>query len=195
MSGRHIVGIDEVGRGPIAGPLLVCAVLLPEGYNERKLIGINDSKQLSKEEREEWHAFAEYEKEHAGLEWGFGWMTAEEIDAVGMSAALSLSVSHALSELGTQGLQAQVYLDGSLFAPREYQQETIIGGDAKVPAISLASVIAKVTRDNLMVTYGEQYPHYGFERHMGYGTKAHFEALRAYGLTSIHRRSFLKSLQ
>lgn len=190
-----VVGIDEVGRGPIAGPLLVCAVLLPEGYNQWKLLGINDSKQLSKEEREEWLAFAEYEKEYAGLEWGFGWMTAEEIDTIGMSMALSRSVSHALSELGKQGLRSQVYLDGSLSAPREYRQETIIGGDAKVPAISLASVIAKVTRDTLMVTYGDQYPHYGFERHMGYGTKAHFEALRAYGLTNIHRRSFLKSLQ
>lgn len=190
----NIVGIDEVGRGPIAGPLLVCAVLLPQNYDHRKLIGVNDSKKLSKEEREEWYAFAQYEKEHSELEWGFGWVASEEIDTKGMSAALRFAVEKSLSELGRLGREAQVYLDGSLHAPAEYKQETIIGGDAKVPAISLASIIAKVTRDTEMTKFGEVYPHYGFERHMGYGTKAHFEAVRAYGLTDIHRRSFLKNI-
>ncbi len=194
MTELNIVGIDEVGRGPIAGPLLVCAVLLPQGYDMRKLVGVNDSKKLSKEEREEWYAFAEYEKEQSGLEWGFGWISSQEIDAKGMSAALRVAVEKSLGELGRLGKDAQVFLDGSLYAPAEYIQETIIGGDAKVPAISLASVIAKVTRDREMTLLGEKYPPYGFERHMGYGTKAHFEAVRVYGPTDVHRMSFLKNI-
>jgi ribonuclease HII len=195
MQDLNIVGIDEVGRGPIAGPLLVCAVLLPQGYDMRKLLGVNDSKQLSKEEREDWYAFAQYEKEQSGLEWGFGWITSQEIDTKGMSAALRLAVEKSLGELGRHVMEAKIYLDGSLYAPAEYvQQETIVGGDAKVPAISLASVIAKVTRDREMTEFGEKYPSYGFERHMGYGTRAHFEAIRAYGMTDIHRRSFLRNI-
>lgn len=188
------VGIDEVGRGPIAGPLLVCALLVPTNYDPKRLLGVNDSKQLKEEEREEWLGFAEFEREAGNLRWGFGWVESDQIDARGMSWALKSAVSESLSQLAVSSGAVSVFLDGSLHAPSEYKQETIIGGDAKIPAISLASVIAKVTRDRRMKELALQFPEYGFEKHKGYGTKAHYDALKKHGLTEIHRRSFLTKL-
>lgn len=192
VSSRYgTIGVDEVGRGPIAGPLLVCALLVPEGYDPKRLLGVNDSKQLTEEEREEWLAFAEYERDAGHLRWGFGWVDSGIIDAKGMSWSLRSAVGDALGNLALADTTARVFLDGSLYAPPEYSQETIIGGDAKVPAISLASVIAKVTRDRKMTQLALEFPEYGLEKHKGYGTKAHYEAIRKHGLTPIHRRSFL----
>ena len=193
-STSYIVGVDEVGRGPIAGPLLVCAVLIPENYDPKRLLGVNDSKQLSEDEREEWLAFAEFERDAGTIRWGFGWVESESIDAQGMSLALRQAVTESLLRLEALNDSLHVFLDGSLHAPAMYRQETIIGGDAKVPAISLASVIAKVTRDRHMTALAHTYPNYGFERHKGYGTKAHYEAIQKHGLTPQHRRSFLTKL-
>ena len=186
-----IVGIDEVGRGPIAGPLLVCALYLPREYDQRKLVGVRDSKKLSREEREEWAAFANSEREQGNLSWGFGWVSSTLIDRRGMSWSLRFAVASALKRLAVSSSSVSIFLDGSLYAPKEFKQQTIIGGDDKVPAIALASNIAKVTRDKRMERLAKLFPNYGFEQHKGYGTKAHYQALKEHGPTKIHRISYL----
>lgn len=191
---RFLVGIDEVGRGPIAGPLLLCAVALPETYDQKKLIGIKDSKKLSKEDREEWLAFAHYERKEGNLTWSLAWVSHKKIDERGMAWALRHAVKTTLAKLGVHPEETKVLLDGSLYAPEKYDQETIIKGDESVPAIALASNIAKVTRDARMERLAGQYPEYGFERHKGYGTKSHLEAVRIHGLSEVHRRSFLSRM-
>jgi ribonuclease HII len=191
---RAIIGIDEVGRGPIAGPLLICALHLPVGYDQRKLAGVRDSKKFSKEEREEWFAFAKYERSQGNLSWAFGWVSPGRIDSGGMSRALRSAVARTLKQLQATTENVEIFLDGSLYAPKEFTQQTIIGGDDKIPAISLASNIAKVTRDKRMERLAQQFPEYGFEQHKGYGTKAHYVALKQHGPTEIHRKSFLTNI-
>lgn len=188
---RGIIGIDEVGRGPIAGPLLVCALYLPLSYDQKKLLGVRDSKKLSKEEREEWFAFAKYERSQGNLSWAFGWVSPGRIDSGGMSRALRSAVISTLKQLKVSTSHVEIFLDGSLYAPGEFKQQTIIGGDDKIPAIALASNIAKVTRDKRMERIAKFFPNYGFEQHKGYGTKAHYQALKQYGPTAIHRMSYL----
>ncbi len=184
-----IIGIDEAGRGPLAGPIAVGAVLIKNGKQERLLKGIKDSKKLSPQKREEWFALI---KEN--FEWSVAMVGAETIDRIGIVNAAKLGVSRVLRELCRQRKPDMVLLDGSLFAPRTYKQETIIKGDEKIPVISAASIAAKVLRDRKMCRLQKLSPEYCFSAHKGYGTKKHYELLKQNGFSRYHRRSFLKKL-
>lgn len=188
-----MLGADEAGRGPLAGPVAVGAVLVPEGFDvAREFPGVRDSKQLTEKARDGLFAKLEERAARGDLRFRVEFEDAATIDSEGIAFAVRRALHRAVNVLAPDAaLVTKVQLDGSLRAPPEYAQETIIDGDELVPLISLASVAAKVTRDRLMVTLAAAYPLYGFERHKGYGTAAHYEQLRAHGLCAIHRRTFI----
>ena len=180
----RVGGIDEAGRGPLAGPVVAACVVLPR-RTPKALAGINDSKQLSEERRE--HFFPLIQR-HA-VAYGVGEATPEEIDAINILQATFLAMRRALEAAG--GADA-VLVDGNKTIPGLLVvQQAIVKGDGRVRAIAAASILAKVTRDRFMVALHEQVPHYGFAGHKGYGTAAHFAALREHGPSIHHRRSFL----
>ncbi|MBI5005215.1 MAG: ribonuclease HII [Candidatus Lloydbacteria bacterium] len=190
---KYIVGVDEAGRGPLAGPLAVGAVAWPVSYAfQERFADVRDSKQLTAARRE--YFFRELRLEHARciIICSVAFIAPRIIDAHGMTKALRLGVSRALEKLCVDASLMDVMLDGSLFAPQEYTQQTIIRGDETVPIISAASIIAKVSRDKHMMKIAKKYPQYGFEKHKGYGTRAHYEALREHGISPIHRKLFLR---
>jgi ribonuclease HII len=203
MDKKYIVGIDEVGRGPIAGPVAVCAFVTSSGRNHDLLwefsrvnkVPLRDSKKLSKKQREKWFEFLQFEKEQGRCNFAVSLVSAEWIDKVGIVRAIQKALDASITKLNLDKEKVEVMLDGGLKAPKEYiHQQTIIKGDELHPGISCASIIAKVSRDNLMEKYGEEFPEYGFENHAGYGTKAHYEAIKKHGMIALHRRSFLKNL-
>ncbi len=195
MSKRYsyFVGIDEVGRGPIAGPVTVCALVLQERAPQFCL-GVKDSKKLSATKREKWFEVIKEKQKEGVLNFAVLSLSEKTIDKIGISACIKQCLTKALEKLELNPAECLVLLDGGLKAPVEYTQETIIKGDEKEAAIALASIVAKVTRDIYMEKLGEKYPAYGFEVHKGYGTKGHYEAIKKGGISSIHRKSFLKSL-
>ena len=157
-------------------------------------IPLRDSKQLSRAQREEWFTQIESWQKAGKCDFAVSMVSAKEIDAHGISRAIKKALAETLDTLECS-TDALILLDGSLHAPESFHNQiTIIKGDEKEPIISLASIVAKVTRDRYMTRFAERYPHYGFERHMGYGTADHYTALKKYGLCPIHRRSFLKKL-
>lgn len=175
-----IVGIDEVGRGCWAGPLVAGAVLLGEPIE-----GLKDSKKLSKAERERLTGEI---KRHA-LAIGLGWVWPHEIDEIGLTAAVAKAMAEALEQIGVE--YDEVIIDGHLnFLPENTKTRAVIKADDTVPAVSAASIVAKVARDFYMAKISEKYPGYGFEAHVGYGTAAHTAALVRLGITPIHRKSF-----
>ncbi|MCH4184110.1 MAG: ribonuclease HII [Eggerthellaceae bacterium] len=181
------VGLDEVGRGPLAGPLTVGAVVLPAND---PIYGINDSKQLSPQRRE---VLAASIKEHA-IAWSVQHIEPDRIDAAGMTASLRVAFKRAIRAIEDQGISIDtVLLDGNPLH-MDNREISIVHGDARVASISCASIIAKVTRDALMVEYAKTYPEYGFDRNKGYGSKEHCDAIAQYGLSPIHRVSFCESL-
>ena len=188
---RLIVGIDEVGRGPLAGPvsigIVVCKKLLvmPE---------LTDSKKMTEEARERVYALAREREREAEILFGVFSASATVIDEVGIEDALCRIIAQGLRELVPEADSAEVILDGRLHAPKEYRQQCIIGGDILVPAISLAAVVAKVERDHHMVRMATKYPDYGFEEHKGYGTARHIRAIQEKGPSTIHRITFLKNI-
>lgn len=190
---NYIIGIDEVGRGPIAGPVTLCAAIAEPGF-EKELLGIKDSKQLTSAKREEWYARLQEFVRTGSVRFAVAHVEAHIIDSIGIAPAIRQALAQTLTKLAVDPVTTHIMLDGSLKAPKEFSQETIIKGDEKIPLISLASIAAKVQRDALMVAAAGKYPGYGFERHKGYGTKAHYEALRRLGLSPLHRKSFLSSL-
>ena len=184
-----IVGVDEAGRGPLAGPLAVGIVCAPEGYDLlARFPGLHDSKKLTEKRRELIFALLEETPE---VSFCVEWIPASEIDARGLTASIADAVTRGVLALMTP-VEGKVYLDGLLSAPPEYTQETVTGGDGLIPSIMLASVAAKVMRDRKMVELSATYPGYGFEKHKGYGTKAHYEALRTLGSCIEHRQLFLR---
>lgn len=187
MKDAWIAGVDEVGRGPLAGPVSVGVVLMRRADAE-KLPGIRDSKKLSKKKREE--VVIAYLRGGSQVRQAVASVSAQVIDRIGISAALRRAVATALRRAGANPQYTEVLLDGSLFAPKKYRQQTIVRGDETVPIIALASSWAKLHRDRLMERYARTYPGYGFERHVGYGTKAHYAALRKLGICKIHRKTF-----
>jgi ribonuclease HII len=176
-----ICGIDEAGRGPLAGPVCAAAVVLDPA---RPIAGLNDSKQLSEKKRD---ALAPLIREHA-LAWAVGWASVEEIDEYNIRQANFLAMKRAFKGLGLAPTLALV--DGKDPPPLSCKVTCIIGGDALEPAISAASILAKTSRDALMVDLCAQYPGYGFSQHKGYGSASHMEALRRLGPSPVHRRTF-----
>lgn len=188
-----IVGVDEAGRGPLAGPVSVGVVIADTDYDFLTAFpGLNDSKQLSEKKREVLYVMLEEEMRAGRVRSVVQFVSAELIDRGGIVPAIRAAVAQGVRKLLPEPETGKVYLDGSLKAPPEYSQETVIGGDGLVPAIMLASIAAKVTRDRYMKKMALEYPEYGFEQHKGYGTKAHYEAIHAHGLSPLHRRTFLK---
>lgn len=187
----HIIGIDEAGRGPLAGPVAVGVACVPKGFNWRQLPGVTDSKKLTEKKREAIFECARGLKKEGKLEYAVSMVSAKVIDDIGIVPAVRLALQRALQRLGVSPQAVQVKLDGSLYAPKEYiHQKTIIKGDSKERVIGLASIMAKVTRDRYMVRVATQYPQYGFEIHKGYGTKRHQAALQQYGRCVLHRKCF-----
>ncbi len=181
-----VCGIDEAGRGPLAGPVCAAAVILPPDCD---IPGLNDSKKLSEKKRE---ALFPVIQEKA-LAFGIGWATAEEIDRVNILQATFLAMARAVEALPAPADYALV--DGNRMPPLPIPGETIVKGDATSASIAAASILAKVSRDRLLRRLDEAHPEYGFAKHKGYGTQAHYEAIRKYGLLPEHRRSFLKNLE
>lgn len=179
--GFHLIaGIDEVGRGPLAGPVVAAAVILPATF---KLLGLDDSKKLTEGKREEYY---DYIQEHA-LSIGIGIIDAEEIDTINIYEATKKAMLSAISQLD---IQPDYLLIDAMVLETPYPSESIIKGDANSISIAAASVIAKVTRDRMMKEFHGKYPEYLFSKNMGYGTKEHLMALENHGITPIHRKSF-----
>jgi ribonuclease HII len=203
---RFLLGVDEAGRGPLAGPVAVGVVAVPEGFDVQKAFpGVADSKELSEKKREKLYEMLVVRNMLGDVRFTVEFESAETIDREGIVPAVQRALARGIEFLVAEyRSQTSVHipksdfgilLDGALRAPADYsQQETIIHGDALIPIISLASIAAKVERDRLMVTLAQEYPDYGFETHKGYGTKAHYEALAKQGLCVIHRRSFIHTL-
>lgn len=196
-----MLGVDEAGKGPLAGPVAVGVVAVPEGFDvAREFPGVADSKKLSEKKREKLFEMLTARVARGDARFAVEFESAETIDREGIVFSVHRALSRGVNKLAECGSQTSkkfqksdfhILLDGALRAPREYAQETIINGDELIPIISLASVAAKVARDRLMTELSTQYPLYGFERHKGYGTRAHYEMLKKYGLCAIHRRSFI----
>lgn len=178
-----ICGIDEAGRGPLAGPVYAAAVILPAGCD---IPGLNDSKKLTEAKRE---ALFDVICDRA-VAFGIGSADEKEIDAVNILQATYLAMRRAVEALPVPCDFAMV--DGNRMPPLPVPGRTIVKGDAQSASIAAASILAKVSRDRLMLQYARQYPAYGFEKHKGYGTKDHYAALEAHGPCPIHRLSFLK---
>lgn len=194
MSAKFLIGVDEAGRGPLAGPVSVGAVCIPVGFDFSVLEGAKDSKQMTEKAREVIFLKMQELKKGGVINFVVALSSANTIDTKGIVPAIRIALAGAIGKLEVNPAECKVLLDGGLKAPIEYtNQETIIKGDSKEKVIALASIAAKVLRDRYMAKIAEKYPHYGFEIHKGYGTKKHSEAIKEFGLSEIHRRSFCKA--
>ncbi len=182
---KAICGVDEAGRGPLAGPVFAAAVILPEGL---EIEGVTDSKKLTEKKREQ---LFDVIKENA-LAYCVASASVEEIESLNILQADMLAMKRAVEGLGIQADFAMI--DGNKTPSLTIPCTAIVKGDAKSESIAAASILAKVSRDRLMFDLAKKYPEYGFEKHKGYGTKAHMEAILKYGPCEIHRLSFLKKL-
>ena len=180
LSHRLVAGVDEVGRGPLAGDVVAAAVIL----GERVPLGIADSKKLSPLRRE---ALSKEIKEQA-LAWSIGRASVQEIDALNILEAALLAMKRAVEGLAVK--PELVLVDGNRLPRWTYEARPIIGGDALEPAIGAASILAKVQRDGELTMLDEQFPEYGFAKHKGYPTREHLQALKTHGVLDVHRRSF-----
>lgn len=180
-----LCGVDEAGRGPLAGPVCAAAVMLPRGL---VIPGLNDSKKLSPKKRD---ALYDAIVEQA-VAYGVAFATVEEIEKLNILEATFLAMNRAIEQLSEK--PALALIDGNRNIGIHVSSQCVIGGDGKCAEIAAASILAKVTRDRYMLQMAEQYPQYGFEKHKGYGTAAHYAALREYGPCPIHRPSFLKKM-
>lgn len=195
---QWLIGIDEAGRGALAGPVCVGAVLYPSDFNWKDAFSLitkrgepklRDSKKLSAQQR---GILFEYIVSHARLRHAGALVSAESIDTIGIVNATHEAAAIAISQLGAEPEKTQVLLDAGLRVPQKWSQEAFVRGDENIPAISFASIVAKVTRDRHMEELALSHAPYGFEGHKGYGTLAHMQAIRKYGmLPLVHRKSFL----
>ena len=180
-----VCGVDEAGRGPLAGPVCAAAVILPAGL---VIEGVNDSKKLTEKKREELFPVI-CEK---ALAYGIGWADEREIDEINILQATYRAMKRAVESLPLTADYALI--DGNRMPPLAIPGTTIVKGDALSMSIAAASILAKVSRDRVMVQFSREYPQYGFEQHKGYGTAAHVQALREYGPCPLHRQSFLQKI-
>ncbi len=178
-----IAGVDEAGRGPLAGDVYAAAVILPKGII---IEGLNDSKKISEKKRD---ALYDVIKEKA-LAWSVATASVEEIDTYNIRNATYIAMNRALSDLKAK--IDYVLIDGDCIIGCEYAHQCVVKGDSKSASISAASILAKVTRDRYMLSLAEQYPQYQFEKHKGYGTALHIEMLKKYGASPVHRKTFVK---
>ena len=183
---KYVCGIDEAGRGPLAGPVCAAAVILPEGI---EIEGLNDSKKLTEKKREKLYDII-IEK---AIAYGIAFADEKEIDEINILQATFLAMKRAQEKLGVKADYALV--DGNRMPKLNIDGETIVSGDALSPSIAAASILAKVTRDRLMMEYDKEFPQYQFAKHKGYGTKVHTEAIKAFGPSKIHRLTFLKKIK
>lgn len=221
MEKQYLVGIDEVGRGPIAGPVAVCAFVIKDSSftinpTDKKLPKLKDSKKLTKRQRVTWFNYLKDAKGAGLCDYAVSFVSSENIDKFGIVKCIQKALNEALDKVTSRDIQNfprftlkgsdtdknfenpasfasyQIFLDGGLKAPVKYiNQETIIRGDEIHPVISMASIMAKVSRDRIMMAYAKQYPEYGFDSHVGYGTKSHYSAIKKHGQTPIHRKTFI----
>ena len=180
-----VCGVDEAGRGPLAGPVYAAAVILPDGLED---MGINDSKKMSEKKRE---ALFDIIIENATA-YGIGFATETEIDEINILNATFLAMRRAVEAMGVK--PDLVLVDGNRKPNTGYEEMTLVKGDAKSISISAASILAKVSRDRYMRDLAQRHPEYKFEQHKGYGTKLHYEMIEQYGILPDHRRSFLKKI-
>ena len=182
---KLLCGVDEAGRGPLAGPVCAAAVILPQNC---EIEGLNDSKKLTEKKREALFDVICA----AAVSYGIAFATAEEIEEYNILSATFMAMNRAIAKLNP--VPELALIDGNRNTGIQIPSRCVIGGDGKCADIAAASVLAKVTRDRYMLQMAELYPQYGFEKHKGYGTKAHYEAIRAYGPSPIHRPSFLRKM-
>lgn len=180
-----VCGVDEAGRGPLAGPLCAAAVILPRGL---VIEGLNDSKKLTEKRRESLYG----EITSSAEAYGISFASVEEIEELNILGATYLAMNRAIAALGRDIDLALI--DGNRNAGIEYPSRTVVKGDSLCASIAAASVLAKVTRDRYMTELDERYPGYGFAKHKGYGTKAHYAAIRELGASPVHRPSFLRKM-
>ncbi len=180
-----ICGVDEAGRGPLAGPVCAAAVILPPNH---EIVGLDDSKKLSDKRRRELFSVIQQE----AIAYGIAFADHKEVDEMNILQATFLAMERALQKLSVKPELALI--DGNREKDFGIPVQTVVRGDSRSANIAAASILAKVTRDDYMIEMAKQYPHYGFEIHKGYGTKAHYTALSANGPSPIHRMTFLKKL-
>ncbi|MBO5064877.1 MAG: ribonuclease HII [Clostridia bacterium] len=180
-----VCGVDEAGRGPLAGPVFAAAVILPENYSHEIL---NDSKKLSEKKRD--LVYDDIIRD--AVCWSVGTADEKEIDDINILNATFLAMKRAVDGLAIKPDLA--YIDGNQYPKTGVKEITIIKGDSKCMSVAAASVIAKVSRDRFMMKIAEEYPQYQFEKHKGYGTKLHYEMIEKYGVSPVHRKSFLKKI-
>ena len=180
-----VAGVDEAGRGPLAGPVYAAAVILPFGT---EIEGLNDSKKLSEAKREKLFDIIT----DKAVAYGIASASEKEIDGINILEATFLAMNRALKQI--EGSFDLALIDGNRNKGIEYPSVTVIKGDALCADIAAASILAKVSRDRFMYTMADKYPQYGFEKHKGYGTKLHYENIAKYGVCPIHRKTFLKGI-
>jgi len=192
MAKKYVIGIDEVGRGPLAGPVTIAAAAMPGGL--RVPGKLKDSKQLPHKQRESWER---YIKNHSKIIYATASVYPKTIDRINIAKAANLAATRALKRLLSRHKivmnKVNILLDGGLYLNIEAPARTIVRGDQKYSCIKLASIIAKVKRDRIMRRRHDDYPKYGFHEHKGYGTKIHTKALKRYGPCPIHRLTFIKN--
>lgn len=192
---KFIVGIDEVGRGPLAGPIAFCAFKMPVDFSAKSFGKIKDSKLLTPSRRKEIFCRLEKLKKDKKVDYAVCFESAKKIDHINIAEAGKLCIKNSLGKIKAKPSECMVLLDGGIKAPKKFKnQKTIIGGDKKERSIAFASIIAKVKRDELMCKLAKKYPEYGFEIHKGYGTKKHRELIKKYGLCPEHRKSFCRKV-
>ena len=183
---KYVCGVDEAGRGPLAGPVCAAAVILPD---ETIIEGLDDSKKLSEKKRE---ILFDIIKSKA-IAYCVAFASVEEIEKFNILGATYIAMTRAVQNLEVRA--DYVLVDGNGFPPElKIDGECVVKGDSKSMSVAAASILAKVTRDRLLLEYAQKYPEYSFEKRKGYGTKAHIDAIKKYGITDIHRPSFLKKL-
>jgi ribonuclease HII len=188
---KYLIGVDEVGRGPIAGPVAVGAFVFLHKDSAKFFKGVKESKQLSEEKREKWFKKIEEARDAGYIDFAVTFQSEKVIDTKGLSFAIKNALKISINKLKIKPVQTLVLLDGGLKAPVQYiNQKTIIKGDIKEKVIALASICAKVLRDRKMRKWAVKYPGYRFEVNKGYGTKRHYERIKSKGLCDLHRRSF-----
>lgn len=195
---KWLIGIDEVGRGPLAGPVCIGLCMAPKTKNNRiwKIIeGVKDSKKLTSPERRFWLKQLKILSYTGAISYHTSFVSHKIIDRRGIAYALQLAIKRTIKKARLNPKNCEIRLDGSIYAPKEFKnQKTIIKGDEREPIIAVASIVAKVRRDSYLEKLSKKYPDYGFEIHKGYGTKKHIEALKKFGSSDIHRQSFIAKI-